>query len=234
MKQVHRSHTRGVSKNHWLNSHHSFNFADYYKPDRIGHGQLLVLNDDIVLPSNGFGLHGHKNMEIVSIPLSGSLLHKDNMGNEHIIDTGDVQIMSAGTGIKHSEFNPSSTSIVNFLQIWILPNTLNISPRYEQRTIDQKKLQNSFLPIVSSLKSDTDAVSIQQDAIISLSKIDEGMTISYITQFKNSSCYFLVLEGEVNIDQEHLQKKDALPLTDVTKAEITAITTTKLLCIETV
>jgi len=234
MKQLHRSHTRGVSKNHWLNSHHSLNFADYYNPDRTGHGQLLVLNDDIVLPNNGFGLHGHKNMEIVSIPLSGSLLHKDDMGNEHIIDTGDVQIMSAGSGIKHSEYNPSENLAVNFLQIWILPNKVDVSPRYEQRTFDPEKLRNTFLPIVSPLKSDTDAVSIQQDAIISLAEIDEGVTLNYITQFKHSYCYFFVLEGEVNIDQEHLHKRDALALTDVTKTTITAITTTKILCIETV
>jgi len=234
MKQLHRSHTRGVSKNLWLNSHHSFNFADYYNPDRTGHGQLLVLNDDIVLPNNGFGLHRHENMEIVSIPLSGSLLHKDNMGNEHIIDTGDVQIMSAGSGIKHSEYNPSENLAVNFLQIWILPNKVDVSPRYEQRTFDPKKLRNNFLPIVSSLKSDTDAVSIQQDAIISLAEIDEGMTLNYITQFKHSYCYFFVLDGEVNIEKEGLQKRDALALTDVTNPEITAITTTKILCIETV
>lgn len=234
MKQVHRSHTRGISQNKWLNSRHSFNFADYYNPDRTGHGQLLVLNDDIVLPSSGFGLHSHKNMEIISIPLSGSLQHKDNIGNKHTIETGDVQIMSAGTGIKHSEFNPSENVAVNFLQIWVLPNRLDISPRYEQRTYNQKKLRNNFLPIVSPQKSDTDAVSIQQDAIISLSEIDEGMTLSYTTQFKNSYCYFFVLEGEVNIDQESLQERDALALTDITKADLTAITTSKLLCVETV
>ena len=123
---------------------------------------------------------------------------------------------------------------MNFLQIWILPNKVDVSPRYEQRTFDPEKLRNTFLPIVSPLKSDTDAVSIQQDAIISLAEIDEGVTLNYITQFKHSYCYFFVLEGEVNIDQEHLHKRDALALTDVTKTTITAITTTKILCIETV
>jgi len=234
MKQIHRASTRGFSQNEWLNSHHSFNFADYYTPNRSGHGKLLVLNDDIVLANNGFGLHSHNNMEIISIPLSGCLRHKDNMGNEHTIQTGDVQIMSAGTGIKHAEFNPSESLAVNFLQIWILPNTLDVSPRYEQHTYDPKQLHNNFLAIVSSLKSDTDAISIHQDAIISLAEIEQGVTLSYRSQFKNSYCYFFVLEGDVNINQESLQKRDALALTDMAKADITAITASKLLCIETV
>jgi len=233
MKQVHYAHERGESHNSWLTSHHSFNFAHYFHPQRKGHGQLIVLNDDSVLPKHGFGMHGHKNMEIISIPLSGSLLHKDSMGNEHLIETGDVQIMSAGSGIKHSEFNPSADVAVNFLQIWIVPNKIDVTPRYEQRTYDASKLHNNFLPIVSPLSSATDAVSIYQDAVISLSEIEAGVQLDYVSQYKNSACFFFILNGEVHIDQENLQARDSLALTQVEVVNIKAVSSCKLLCIET-
>lgn len=233
MKQVHRANTRGISENNWLNSQHSFSFADYYNPDRSGVGKLRVLNDDAVQASKGFGMHSHSNMEIVSIPLSGSLLHKDNMGNEHIIKTGDVQILSAGSGIRHSEYNPSPDTAVEFLQIWILPKALDIEPSYDQKTYDQAKMKNRFLPIVSSLNTDKNTVSINQDAIFSLAILDAGSSISYNTHFKSASCYLFVIDGEIDIAGENLQEKDAIALTSTSTIDMISIKASKLLCIET-
>lgn len=144
-KVIHRSSSRGLAEHGWLHSRLTFNFASYFDPDRMGFGKLRVLNDDIVDSSMGFDTHPHTNMEIVSIPISGTLRHKDSMGNQHIIRSGEVQIMSAGTGITHSEYNDSSTEEVNFLQIWILPKKRNIEPRYEQKEIDTNITQNRFL-----------------------------------------------------------------------------------------
>ena len=232
MKQVYRADSRGISENKWLYSQHSFSFADYVDPDRTGLGKLIVLNDDIVQAKRGFGLHHHKNMEIISIPLSGELLHKDTLGNEHIIKTGDIQIMSAGSGINHSEYNPSSDTVVNFLQIWILPKTLDIEPRYAQSTYEQDKMNNHFLAIVSSLSTDIDAVSIEQNAILSLAHLDEGASISYNTHFESASCYLFLIDGEVELGGELLQKRDAIALTDSATIKVSANKASKLLCIE--
>ena len=233
MKQVHRADTRGVSENNWLYSQHSFSFADYIVPERNGLGKLRVLNDDIVQAGQGFGFHHHKNMEIISIPLSGELQHKDTLGNEHVIKTGDIQIMSAGSGIDHSEYNPSSDTIVNFLQIWILPKTLDIEPRYAQLSYDQTKMNNHFLAIVSPFSTDVDSVPIEQNSILSLANIDEGVSLNYNTHFESASCYFFIIEGEVEFAGERLKKRDAIALTDITTITIIAKKTSKLLCIET-
>ena len=233
MKQVHRADTRGVSENKWLYSQHSFSFADYINPARTGLGKLIVLNDDIVQAKRGFGLHHHKNMEIISIPLSGELQHKDTLGNEHIIKTGDIQTMSAGSGINHSEFNPSSETVVNFLQIWVLPKTLDIEPRYAQLTYDQTKMNNHFLPLVSPFSTDSAAISIEQNAILSLANLDELASLNYNTHFESASCYIFVIDGEIELAGERLQRRDAIALTEIKVIKVIAKKTSKLLCIET-
>lgn len=230
---LHHANTRGFTQNEWLSSYHSFSFADYHDPDRMGFAKLRVLNDDTVAANGGFGFHRHSNMEIVSIPLSGSLLHRDNIGNEHVINSGDVQIMSAGQGIKHSEYNNSAQDSVNFLQIWILPKKLNIKPRYEQKTIDRSQLKNNFAVIVSPFKKDSEAVWINQDALFSLTELDEGSAIQYIASFQDASCYIFVIKGEININDDILNARDALALSNVTDINITAKTASLVLCIET-
>jgi redox-sensitive bicupin YhaK (pirin superfamily) len=172
------SESRGTANQGWLYSRHTFSFASYHNPERMGFGLLRVINDDIVDPSMGFGTHPHENMEIVSIPLSGSLKHEDSMGNQHIISAGEVQVMSAGTGITHSEYNNSESNDVNFLQIWVMPKITGIPPRYDQRRIDTDNIRNTFHPIIAPLGTD-DIVNINQDAYFSIANIDTDMAIEY-------------------------------------------------------
>ena len=230
IKLVHRANDRGVTKNHWLHSHHSFSFSDYYNAERMGVGKLRVLNDDVVAPGRGFAQHPHANMEIVSIPLSGALLHKDNLGNQHVINTGEVQIMSAGNGIRHSEYNQSSKKAVNFLQIWILPKLLNIDPRYDQKAYDKIRMENRFFTIVSPRVEDKESVWINQDAIFSLGKLDEGVTTQYNASFKKSVYYFFIIEGEIAVTDETLYSRDAIALSDFTQIDLYAKNTTQVLC----
>lgn len=234
INEVHRENSRGITENEWLNSRHSFSFANYYNPIRMGVGKLRVLNDDSMLPDKGFDNHPHSNMEIVSLPLSGALRHKDNMGNQHVINAGEVQIMSAGRRVIHSEFNHSSNQTVNFLQIWILPKILDIEARYEQKSYDKNKMHNCFHPIVSSRAEDKDAVWINQDAVLSLAKLDENTTIHYSTAFNHSVVYFFVIEGEVNIQGEILHSRDAIALSQLKTIEVMADKSTQILCIETI
>ncbi|MCK5188621.1 MAG: pirin family protein [Methylococcales bacterium] len=233
-KVIHRSGSRGLAEHGWLHSRHTFNFASYYDPDRMGFGKLRVLNDDIVDSSMGFDTHPHNNMEIVSIPISGTLRHKDSMGNQHIIRSGEVQIMSAGTGITHSEYNDSSTEVVNFLQIWILPKKRNIEPRYEQKEIDTNIIQNKFLQIVTPRQENNDAVWINQDAYFSLSNLEKGSTVNYKCNFENPALYIFIISGEIVLDNEILKMRDGIALDDLTNIEISANAESKVLCIETI
>ena len=232
-KVIHRSESRGIADHGWLRSRHTFSFANYHNPDRMGFGQLRVLNDDIVEPSKGFDTHSHKNMEIVSIPISGTLRHQDSMGNQHIIRSGEIQIMSAGTGISHSEYNNSTAEDVNFLQIWILPKKMNIGPRYAQKEIDSN-ITNRFVEIVKPDQEDDDAVWINQDAYFSHSNLDEGSTVSYKSKLNNSALYIFVISGEIAIDGDILSDRDGISLDDLTKVELVANRGSKVLCIETV
>ena len=233
-KEIDRSDSRGSAEHGWLHSRHTFSFASYHNPKRMGFGKLRVLNDDIVQPNMGFDTHFHDNMEIVSIPLSGALRHKDNMGNQHIIRSGEVQIMSAGTGITHSEYNDSPAEPVNFLQIWILPKKENIKPRYAQKTIDEKSINNKLLEIVSPYQENNDAVWINQDAYFSLSRLEAGNTISYKCHFANPAVYVFVISGEIIIDTEILYDRDGIALDNLTKIAIDAHKDSKILCIETI
>jgi len=230
-KVIHRSDSRGKAEHGWLKSRHTFSFASYHNPDRMGFGKLRVLNDDIVEPDMGFGTHPHDNMEIISIPIEGTLHHKDSMGNEHIISSGEVQIMSAGTGITHSEYNASSTEPVNFLQIWVLPKKINIQPRYAQKSI--KSTNNEFKAIVTPNPENDNTVWINQEAYFSLSNLEAGKSISYQCHFDNPAVYIFLISGEINIDGDVLHHRDGIALSNVEQIEIGANNESTILCIET-
>ncbi len=230
-KTLHKSDSRGLAEHGWLHSRHSFSFADYYDPTRIRFGLLRVLNDDIVQPGMGFGTHPHDNMEIVSIPLIGELAHKDSMGTKQVIKTGDVQIMSAGIGITHSEFNNSEKDIVNFLQIWVFPKLRNIEPRYDQITLKPDDKMNRVLNIISPEK-DSNALWINQNAYFSLSKLDKGKVLTYDINGKGNGLFTFVIEGEINMKDEKLSRRDALGLEDEDNIKVTADKDSEVLFIE--
>ena len=188
--KIQRASERGNANFGWLNSNHSFSFGHFYDATKMNFGALRVLNDDIVTGGQGFGEHGHDNMEIVSIPLRGSLAHKDSTGTDGIIQTGDVQIMSAGSGIKHSEFNASKTEEVNFLQIWVVPKQKNIKPRYEQKTFSVAHRKNKWQTVVSPDKN-SDSVWINQDAVFSLAHPEKDSVITYKNKFSGNAFIFL-------------------------------------------
>ncbi len=215
----------------WLDSYHSFSFGQYHDPKKVHFGALRVVNDDSIAGGGGFGTHPHDNMEIVTIPLEGKLAHKDSTGNEGLISKGDVQIMSAGTGIRHSEYNASSTNDAKLLQIWVFPKMKNIKPVYGQKTFDIKDRKNKWQVVVSPDKTDQ-ALNINQDARFSLSQLDEGQTVSYETRFKGSGIYIFVIEGEVKIGNQDLKKRDAVGLSGTDKVEIKASKNAEILAIE--
>lgn len=206
---LHKANTRGVADHGWLNSHHTFSFANYYNPERMGFGALRVINDDVVAPTMGFGTHPHQNMEIISVPLKGSLKHKDTMGNDFVIKKGEVQAMSAGTGIAHSEYNNSDKDDVNFLQIWVMPKEMNIHPRYSQKEFSEENRNNQFQLVVSPDGRDY-SVLINQDAFFSLAKIEKGKTLDYKNYLPENGVYIFVIEGEVSVDDHILSKRDGL------------------------
>ncbi|MBY0348864.1 MAG: pirin family protein [Hydrotalea flava] len=205
---LHTAASRGHAQHGWLNSWHTFSFADYYNPERMHFGALRVLNDDTVAPGMGFGAHPHQNMEIISIPLHGDLHHKDNTGRDAIIKENDVQIMSAGSGIVHSETNANKDKQVQFLQIWVMPKNLNIAPRYQQITLQQEDLLNRLKTIVAP--NDENALWINQDAWFSMGKFSKDTTIEYRLQNKNHGVYIFMIEGAANVNKITLNKRDAL------------------------
>ena len=230
-KVLHKATTRGHANHGWLNSYHSFSFAGYYNPERIHFGALRVLNDDTVAAGMGFGTHPHDNMEIISIPLSGDLRHKDSMGNETVIKQGDIQVMSAGTGIAHSEMNANKDKDVQFLQIWVFPNKKNVQPRYGQITIDESKLKNNLLQVLSP-NADDEGVWIHQDAWFSLGNLEKGITTTYTLKGTDSGVYAFVLEGDVTINGESLNKRDGLGISETDTLHITADADARLLLME--
>jgi quercetin 2,3-dioxygenase len=232
MNQVlHKADSRGLADHGWLVSRHTFSFANYHNPERMNFGLLRVINDDIVKPGMGFGTHPHENMEIVSIPLAGSLRHQDSMGNKHIITAGEVQIMSAGSGLTHSEYNNSEQDDVNFLQIWVLPKEKNITPCYGQQLFDRNDRQNRFQTLASPDK-DSGAVWINQDAWFSMADFDSGTSLSYNKQRADTGLYFFVISGQVEIDGHALEHRDGLGLMVSNDVQISAQSQTELLCIE--
>lgn len=203
--------SRGIGKHDWLYSRHTFSFAGYFNPKRMNFGLLRVINDDVVQPSAGFATHPHRNMEIISIPLAGSLRHQDSMGNKQVIGTGEIQTISAGTGITHSEHNNSEHEKVNFLQIWVMPKTLNVSPRYEQRKIDRQ--QNNNFNLIVAPTGTLDCVGINQDAFFSIAKMDAGRTITYEKYNNNNGVYFFIIDGKASIGRQKLNKRDGIGIT---------------------
>lgn len=230
-KTIYKSESRGHADHGWLNAHHSFSFANYYNPERIRFGLLRVLNDDIVQPGMGFGTHPHDNMEIITIPLKGELAHKDSTGNKEVIKPNEVQIMSAGSGLTHSEFNNSQTEIVNLLQIWIFPKEKNIKPRYEQKLFDPEKRKNIFQTVVSP-ESKNGSLWINQNAYLSLGNIDKGNSVNYKINLKGNGLYIFVIEGEIEIDNERLSKRDAAGLEEIDNVEFKANENSEVLLIE--
>lgn len=228
---VQKAEERGHADHGWLNAHHSFSFASWYDPSKVHFGLLRVLNDDIVAPGMGFGEHPHDNMEIVTIPLKGSLRHRDSMGNSEAIKYGEVQIMSAGTGIRHSEFNDSQTEPVNLLQIWVFPKQRNIEPRYDQKRFDVSKRKNQFQTVVSPTK-EGESMWINQDAFFSLADIDAGTTLNYQSKHAGNGIYLFVIEGAVEVDGKQLNKRDAISIYEFEKVDIKGIENAQILVID--
>lgn len=229
---LHKANTRGHASHGWLDSYHTFSFAGYYDPQRIHFGALRVLNDDTVAGGMGFGAHPHDNMEIISIPTSGDLEHKDSMGNKQVIRQGDVQVMSAGTGIQHSEKNQNADKEVKFFQIWVFPNKKNVEPRYAQQHFSDADKHNKLLTVVSPIGTNDAAVQIHQDAWFSLGKLDKDFAVSYDFKKKENGVYAFVIEGNVTINGQKLNRRDGLGITDIDKLDITADSDTELLLME--
>ncbi|MES2417132.1 MAG: pirin family protein [Bacteroidota bacterium] len=228
---LHKANTRGVADHGWLKSYQSFSFAGYYNPDRINFGALRVLNDDIVTGGMGFGEHPHDNMEIISIPLDGELQHKDSMGNVATIKTGEIQVMSAGTGIYHSEYNPDAKNPAKFLQIWLFPNQRNVTPRYDQILLNNTNKLNEFVQILSPDANDS-GVWIYQDAWFNLANFDAGVAKTYEFHKKGNGVYAFVLSGEIEINGEKIETRDGFGIWDIDHIEIKADTTAKFLLME--
>lgn len=230
-KEIHRAEDRGHANHGWLNAHHSFSFASYYNPDKMHFGLLRVLNDDIVAPGTGFGMHPHENMEIVTIPLRGALQHKDSEGNTGTIKSGDVQIMSAGSGIYHSEMNASNTEEINLLQTWIFPKVNNIKPRYQQITFDVSERLNHFQTVVSPDKNET-TLWINQDAWYSLTRLEAGKDTEYKMHKTGNGAYVFLIEGAIEIDGVKLGRRDALGISESHQFAIQSQDNSEILVIE--
>jgi len=222
---------RGHADFGWLNAHHSFSFGQWYNPEKMNFGALRVLNDDLIAGGAGFPTHPHDNMEIVTIPLSGAIAHKDSTGGNGIINAGDVQILNAGTGVRHSEYNASATETLNLLQLWVFPKQQNIKPRYEQKSFKTGDRKNKWQVVVSPNEKDG-GLWINQDAIFALTDLQAGNDIRYEKSFPNNSVYFFLIEGVVKIGDQVLEKKDALAISEADGIKITATSDAKLLCIE--
>ena len=228
---LHKAETRGHADHGWLNSMHSFSFANYYNPERMQFGALRVLNDDIIAGGMGFGKHPHDNMEIISIPLEGDLEHKDSMGNVSVIKHGDIQVMSAGTGIFHSEFNKNSDRSGKFLQIWVIPNKKNVAPRYDQITLNIADRHNKLQQVLSP-NADDAGVWIYQNAWFHLGEFDKGVSKEYNIKAKGNGVYAFILKGDVTINNQSLKTRDGFGIWDVDKLSIMADTDTEFLLME--
>ena len=228
---IHKANTRGHADHGWLNAYHSFSFGSWHNPDRVQFGTLRVLNDDTVAAGMGFGEHGHDNMEIITIPLEGDLAHKDSMGNAETIKTGDVQVMSAGTGIRHSEFNPNHDKRTKLFQIWLFPRTQNVTPRYQQITLDKLKQKNNFAQILSPYQDD-EGVWIHQDAWFYLSDFDADFSKKLTLKKEGNGFYIINIEGEIEVGGEKLEKRDAIGIWETAQIEIKANSDAKFLVME--
>jgi len=232
MDQVlHKADTRGYANHGWLESYHSFSFASYYNPERMQFGTLRVLNDDRVAPGMGFGTHPHQNMEIISIPLEGDLEHKDSMGNTAVIKQGDVQVMSAGTGVQHSEYNKNRDREVAFLQIWVLPDKPNVTPRYDQITLDPEQLRNTWFTLLGPINKH-EGLWIHQNAWFHLGEFDPRQTTSYSIKESGNGLYVFVLEGNVMVGEENLGRRDAMGIWNTPEVSFQIEEKSRLLLLE--
>jgi quercetin 2,3-dioxygenase len=228
---LHKANTRGHANHGSLNSYHTFSFAGYHDPARMNFGTLRVLNDDSVAAGMGFGKHPHDNMEIISIALEGELEHGDSMGNASVIRKGDVQVMSAGTGVVHSEKNHSRDKEVKFLQIWVFPNERNVTPRYDQKNFSDEEKHNKLLTVVSPMNG-TEGVHIHQDAWFSLGKLDAGVELNYDLHKHGNGVYVFVLEGELSVNDVVLERRDGLGISEENRLSIKANSEAEVLLME--
>jgi redox-sensitive bicupin YhaK (pirin superfamily) len=232
MKQkIYPANERGTSNLGWLKANFSFSFGPYYNPDKVHFGVLRVLNDDIIAGGAGFGTHGHDNMEIITIPLSGALEHKDSMGNIGVIHAGEVQVMSAGTGVEHSEYNHSKTEAANTLQIWLFPKNRNVKPGYDQKSFINKLQINQLTTLISTVKGE-DTLWINQDATFSMGDFEAGKTIDYEIKTPGNGVYVFVIEGAVKINDANLNKRDAIGVYDTSSLSIEIQAQSRLLIMD--
>ncbi len=223
MKTVlYKANTRGNANHGWLVSQHTFSFANYYNPERMNFGLLRVVNDDIVAGGQGFGTHPHEDMEIISIPTSGALEHKDSMGNKHIIQSGEVQVMSAGTGITHSEYNANENNEVKFFQIWVYPREKGVKPRYGQKEFDYDANRNDLTLVVSPDEAEG-SLWVHQDVWFSVGNFDEDKSVNYVVKKKGNGVFAMVIEGSFQVGDFKLEKRDALGITEVDSIDIKAL-----------
>lgn len=220
-KVIHKAGSRGYADHDWLKSHHTFSFANYYDPERVHFGALRVLNDDDIAGGGGFGRHPHDNMEIITIPLEGQLEHQDSMGNREVISAGEVQVMSAGTGIFHSEYNKNQDRPVKLLQIWLFPNKKNVQPRYDQIKLNDADRHNKLQQILSPDPNDA-GTWIHQDAWFHLGKLDKGTSADYRVKKDGNGLYAFVISGNVTIGGEQLDARDAVGIWEAEKIDIHA------------
>ncbi len=241
---VHKANERGHANNGWLNAYHSFSFANWYNPGKVQFGMLRVLNDDTIAAGMGFGTHPHDNMEIITIPLEGDLAHKDSMGNGTTIKSGDIQVMSAGTGIQHSEFNPNHNHHTKLFQIWLFPKYHNVTPRYQQITLDKSLEKNDFAQILSPNPDDA-GVWIHQDAWFYLSDFDADFSKKLSLKKEGNGFYIMNIEGEIEVSPltpegrksdistiQKLERRDAIGIWETNEIEIKANSNAKFLVME--
>ena len=228
---LHKADTRGHANHGWLDSKHTFSFANYYNPERMHFGVLRVLNDDQVAPGMGFGTHPHENMEIISIPLEGDLEHKDSMGNVAVIRHGDIQVLSAGTGITHSEYNKNKDKEVKFLQIWIFPNKQNVTPRYSQISLKIEDRHNNLQQIISP-NPDDEGAWINQNAWFSMGNFDSGFETTYNLKSSQNGVYIFVLEGEIEVEGQILSKRDGFGIWNIENFNMKALSNCDVLLMD--
>jgi len=228
---LHKADTRGHANHGWLDSYHTFSFANYHNPERMHFGVLRVLNDDTVAPGEGFGTHPHDNMEIISIPLEGDLEHKDSMGNVALIKKGDLQVMSAGTGVTHSEYNKNSDREVKFLQIWLFPATKGVQPRYGQISLNDIRKENEFYQVLSPDKEDQ-GVWIHQNAWFHLGEFTGDTSTTYQLKNETNGVYAFVLKGEVEIEGQHLESRDGFGIWEIKEIDVIAHAGSNILLME--
>jgi len=230
---IHRAENRGHANHGWLNAKHYFSFANWFDPNKIHFGALRVLNDDEVAAGMGFGTHPHSNMEIITLVQEGMLEHKDSMGNGSIMKPNDVQVMSAGTGVYHSEINPDKTNPVKLFQIWVLPNKNGVKPRYDQKTFKPEDRKNKWQEIIKPIsQTHGDAIFIHQQAWFSLADLDKNQTLTYFIKTINNGAYVFVIDGYVTIGNENLKKRDALGIMETENFTITATNNARILVMD--